>query len=229
MLGEVQRRGSPTKLFELSFRPCKDNDIPALARLAKEAWPANSTVGSVEDELSGMESYIEYSLSVSNWTEVAEAKEGVVGFLLGRIDRYPTRPLARRTFVGEFPAALSWLLKRREKTSWHLSFAWAILLTDLKLMLNRPASDASIEMFIVDSRHRGKGIGRELMERFLEAARRAGSKSVTVYTDDRMSNWQYYERWGFKKIKIFYDNITSKYSGRPAQGMIFVLDIGGGK
>jgi GNAT superfamily N-acetyltransferase len=80
-------------------------------------------------------------------------------------------------------------------------------------------------MFIVDSKHRGRGIGGELIERFLKAARDSGARLVTVYTDDRMSNWQFYERKGFKRIGTFYDNITSHYSGAHARGIIYALDL----
>jgi len=88
-----------------------------------------------------------------------------------------------------------------------------------------PKSDASIEMFMVDPKHRGKGIGTELIERFLKAARDAGSSLVTVYTDDRMSSWQFYERHGFKKIDTFRDDVSSLWSGGESHGIIFVLDL----
>jgi len=77
----------------------------------------------------------------------------------------------------------------------------------------------------VDSRHRGKGIGSALLERFLSAAKEMGSTRVTVYTDDLMSDWRFYERRGFKRITTFYDNITSCYSGTPSLGIIYAMDL----
>jgi ribosomal protein S18 acetylase RimI-like enzyme len=110
-------------------------------------------------------------------------------------------------------------------TPWHISMVWGIVLTELKLMVKMPRSDASIEMFIVNSKHRGRGIGTELVDRFLRAAKEARSTLVTVYSDDRMSNWQFYERYGFEKIGTFHDNITSFYSGGDARGIILALDL----
>ncbi len=193
--------------------------------MARDAWPARSMVGSSELEQSGMEGYVEYSLGASNWTDIAFTREGVVGFLFGRIDKYHERTIARKSMLGELPNSVKSFIKKGRVTPWHLSMIWGIVLTDLKLMLKMPESDASIEMFIVDSKHRGKGIGGELARRFLDAAREAGSSLVTVYTDDRMSNWNYYEKLGFERVATFHDNITSRYSGSDANGIIFALEL----
>lgn len=222
---QEQKKDSSAIQSEVSFRRYEQGDISVLARLARDAWPADASLGSAEQELSVMESYIEYSLSVANWTDIACTPEGIVGFLFGGIDNYPDKALRRKSALGELPAAIRWFLRRGQRTPWHISFVWGIILTELKLRLKTPRSDASIEMFIVDSRHRGRGIGGMLIDRFLNAAREAGSSLVTVYSDDKMSNWQYYERRGFKRVGTFYDNITSQYSGSDAHGIIFALSL----
>jgi len=210
---------------DTSVREYESGDLTACARIASEAWPAGPRAGASWKENSGMENYIEYSLSVSNWSEVALTAEGVVGFLFGRIDNYEGRARPKKYVLGELPSAIKWFLSRENKARWHIAFAWDIVLTELKLALNTPDSDASIEMFIVDSRMRGKGVGGLLLDRFLKAARESGSSLVTVYTDDLMSNWQYYERRGFRRVATFYDNITSHYSGSDARGIIFSLSL----
>ncbi len=212
---------------DVSFRRFTQGDIPSLARLARDAWPARTTVRSSELEQSGMEGYVEYALGASNWTDVACNSEGVIGFLFGRIDNYSGTALPGKPIVGELPSAIRSFFRKGQMTRWHLSMVWGIVLTDLKLMLNMPDSDASIEMLIVGSEHRGKGVGGQLVDRFLAAAREAGSSMVTVYTDDRMSDWRFYERWGFKRVRTFHDNITSRYSGSDANGIIFALDLQG--
>jgi len=210
---------------EVSFRRYAPGDIPVCARLAKEAWPADESVAAGYSEQTGMEGYTEYSLSVSNYTEIATAQEGVVGFLFGRIDGYPGKPIERQSTFGELPSLIRSSIERDQSFRSMFGFLWSLVLTDLKLMLRTPKSDAAIEMFIVDSRHRGRGIGSELIERFLKAARDSEARLVTVYTDDRMSNWQFYERKGFRRVGTFYDNITSHYSGAHARGIIYALDL----
>jgi ribosomal protein S18 acetylase RimI-like enzyme len=127
--------------------------------------------------------------------------------------------------LGELPSIVRSSLEHGPTMKSMLGFLWSLGLTDLKLMLRMPKSDAAIEMLIVDSRHRERGIGTELMDRFLRTAADSGARLVTLYTDDRMSNWQFYERKGFRRVGTFYDNITSHYSGAHTRGIIYALDL----
>jgi ribosomal protein S18 acetylase RimI-like enzyme len=197
--------------------------------LAEDAWPAGSAIGSKEQELSGMEGYMEFSLSLSNWTDIACTSEGIVGFLFGRIDNYLGKGKPKKSLLGEIPSITKSFFEYGRMTPGLLRFLWNLVLTEMKVKLRTPKSDASIEMFIVDSKHRGKGVGSDLINRFLSVAREAGSSLVTVYTDDRMSDWQFYERRGFRRVGTFYDNITSHYSGLDTRGIIFILDMRAGK
>ena len=168
---------------------------------------------------------MEHSLSFSNWTDIACTSEGVVGFLFGRIDNLPEMAMSKKPLLGEVPSIIKSFFEQDRMTPSLLRFLWNVVLTDLKLKLRLPKSDSSIEMFIVDSKHRGRGVGTELVDRFLRAAKDAGASLVTVYSDDRMSNWQFYEKRGFTRVGTFYDNITSYYSGSHARGIIFALDL----
>lgn len=197
--------------------------------MAEDAWPPGSALGHKEQELSGMEGYMEYSLSVSNWTDIACTSDGIVGFLFGRIDNYLGKEKPKKSLLGEIPSITKSFFEYGRMTPSLLRLLWNLVLTEVKVKLRTPKSDASIEMFIVDSRHRGKGVGSELVDRFLSAAKEAGSSLVTVYTDDRMSNWQFYERSGFRRVGTFYDNITSYYSALDSRGIIFTLDLREGR
>ena len=208
----------------LSFRPFTEGDVPACGRLARDAWPAGPGIASRETELAGMEGYVGYSLGSSNWGEVACTDGGIAGFLLGRIDGLPGGPPPERGVLGEVPSMLASALGDEHRPRL-LGFLWSLALTEVKVRLNTPASDASVEMFIVGSGSRGKGVGTALLERFLEAARGAGASSVTVYTDELMSNWRFYEGRGFRRVASFHDNITSHYSGSPSRGFVFALDL----
>lgn len=210
----------------LSFRACVKGDMPACARLAQGAWPAGPGVASKEVELSGMEGYMQHSFDSSNWSEVAYTDDAIIGFLFGRIDGLPGREALSGPRLGELPSVASQFLRRSSVDGRTLRLLWSLVMTELKLSLNMPESDATVEMFIVNSKHRGKGIGSMLLERFMKAAKDCGSSLVTVYTDELMSNWQFYERRGFKRIATFYDNITSYYSGRDSLGIIYALELG---
>lgn len=208
------------------FRGFQEGDIPACARLAEEAWPAGMDDGVEVIEHYGMEEYMEYALGLSNYAEIAYCPEGMVGFLFGRIDGLPWTERPRKSTLGEVPGILRSLFAHRRLSLNMISFVWSLLLSETKLKLRRPKSDASVEMFIVGSAHRGKGVGSELMNRFLKIAKDSGSKLVTLYTDNRMSNWQFYESRGFKRVGTFYDNMTSHYAGVYTEGIIYALELG---
>jgi len=182
-------------------------------------------MASKETELAGMEGYMEYSLEASNWTVIAYTPKEVIGFLFGRIDKSLDKGVPKRSVLGEVPSFLRSIIDYEHRNPRLLAFVLSLALTEFKLKLNTPRSDAAIEMFIVDSRFRGMGIGSQLLDRFMTAAKDAGSSLVTVYTDDLMSDWQFYERRGFRVVATFRDNITSHYSGSKARGIVFAKDL----
>jgi GNAT superfamily N-acetyltransferase len=209
----------------ISFRGYAPEDLLACTRLAEEAWPPGPDLA-IKDAVSwGMEGYIESSLTNANWTEVAYDSQGVVGFLFGRIDKYRGEATVRGSFFSELPMLAKYIVGRYRRTPGILTLFWTLLLTQLKLKLNMPRSDAEIGLFIVDSKHRGKGIGGMLFDRFLQTARDVGSTLVAVYTDDKTSNWQFYEKHGFRKVGTFHDNVTSFFCDVDSTGIIYVLDL----
>ena len=121
----------------VSFRRYAPGDIPVCARLAREAWPAHEDVAAEYSEQTGMEGYMEYSLSVSNYTEIATTPGGVVGFLFGRIDGYQGRPVERQSTLGELPSIIRSSLERDHSMRSTVGFLWSLVLTDLKLMRSR--------------------------------------------------------------------------------------------
>lgn len=210
----------------VSFRRYAPGDISACARLAREAWPAGRETGFQGSELAGMEGYMRYSLESSNWTDMAVAEGDIVGFLFGRIDGLPDAPVPGTSMFGELPSLARTFLARERVTPNVLRLFWSLVMTDVKLALNTPRSDAAVEMLIVDSAHRGEGVGGMLLDRFLGAAEASGSRLVTVYTDELMSNWRFYEHRGFRRVATFHDDITSHYSGSPAKGIVYVMELG---
>lgn len=209
----------------IAFRQCIPSDVSACARMAEEAWPADPSTFAKLRDLAGLEGYMAYSLARSNWTDIACVDAIPAGFLFGRIDGLPGIEAPSQHPLGELPWAVGSMLRARRDAPSLLRFLWNLELTDMKLMLNMPRADATIEMFIVGAEHRGKGLGTMLLDRFVGKAVGAGSTKVTVYTDDMLSNWQFYERKGFKRIGSFYDNITSYYSKKHCRGMVYSLDV----
>ena len=208
---------------EPSFRQFRPDDMDACSRLAWNAWAADADM---RDEFANprvMEGYVRTFMVRSNWTEIAYDSSGVIGLLFGRIGRIKNRekpgPLASE--LGMIPQFIFGVDGQRISPA----VIWHFFSTEFKVLVNVPRSDAEVNLIIVESRYQGKGLGKKLMERFIGAARDAGCKSVTLYTDDQASNWRFYEILGFKKVATFHDGLTSFFVERKANGLVYVLDI----
>ena len=172
-----------------------------------------------------MEGYVESSLMWSNWSEVACIDDSVVGFLFGRIDKTMRDKSHARSVYLETKMLSRWILRNPIELFRSFGLMWNVWITELKLAGHKPPSDAEIELLIVDSKHRGKGIGRSLVGRFLAAAREAGAGVVTVYTEDLQSDYQFYERYGFTKVATFHDDVTSYFANKDSTAIVFALDL----
>ncbi len=197
--------------------------MDACSRLAWDAWAADADM---RDEFANprvMEGYVRTFMVRSNWTEIAYDSSGVIGLLFGRVGRVKSSenpgPLASE--LGMIPQLIFGVDGQRISPV----VIWHFFSTEFKVLVNVPRSDAEVNLIIVESRYQGKGLGKKLMERFIGAARDAGCKSLTLYTDDAASNWRFYEILGFKKVATFHDGLTSFFVERKANGLVYVLDI----
>jgi len=209
---------------DIAVRKYQASDLRACAELAAEAWPSRMPTISREDQVDGMEGYMMSALAASTWAEVLDESGRVVGFLFGRIEKHRRAGVKLVPEQSLISMASAFIAARHERPSNILRMIWNVALTELKMSVNRPHSDAEITMLIVGSAHRGKGYGRLLVERFVDAARADGASVLTVYTDDQSSNWRFYERLGFRRVAEFYDNISSFWVGRRANGIVYVLN-----
>jgi N-acetylglutamate synthase-like GNAT family acetyltransferase len=76
---------------------------------------------------------------------------------------------------------------------------YALAFEALTLYANGTVTE--LQELVVDPRHRGKGIGRKLVESVVERARASGSVEVTVPTNRA---GRYYQRLGFEERAAYY-------------------------
>jgi len=210
---------------DVQFRQYSPSDLQACARLAEEAWPYGRAMFTAPSDTSTMTGYIQSTLIYSTWTEVVTISGEVAGFLFGRIKGQKTSRSSLRSMLEDMSTFSGMMFTNNLKPARAILMLFGITMTELKLEINRPKSDAEIELLIVSAAHRGSGIGKELVDRFVEGARRGGASVITVYTDDKTSNWQFYERYGFEKVATFYDNVSSYFADVDSNGLIYKLSV----
>jgi GNAT superfamily N-acetyltransferase len=84
----------------------------------------------------------------------------------------------------------------------------------------------STETFLLTSQREWRGgIGRVMMDAWLEESRSRGYRRSTVCTDSQLS-WDFYERYGFKRVREF-PLSAYQYSlpGEDVTGYIYSLDL----
>ncbi len=209
---------------KIGFREMRLEDIGECSRLAYDAWASDPEEPEQDVDPMVMEGYVRSFLARSNRNEVAFDSHGLVGLLFGRLAGAGGRGQLRASLaeLGMIPQ----FMFNRHASGMSPVVLWHFFMTEFKVFVNVPRADAEINLLIVDARNRGRGLGRALVDRFMARARAAGCRLVTLYTDDQMSNWRFYEILGFKKVATFDDGLTSYFSERAAKGIVYVLDLG---
>ncbi len=210
---------------EVTFRKYEAADLRRCAELAEQAWPMRGAPRTGPDEPRAFEPWIESSSMSATWAEVAVVSGEVVGFLFGSVDSLKPKGAALEEVLD-----MLWMVRRMLSggmDQWErpIRTMLGFFFTEFKLEVNRPEADADIILLIVDARLRGRRIGKTLVDRFVETARNAGARAVSLFTDDKISNWKFYEIYGFKKTSTFHDNISTYFAGEPANAIYYLLEL----
>ncbi len=204
----------------LRMRELREDDIAACSRLAWEAW-VDPDEPMDENQPSPMEGYVRSFLMRSNWNFVVEESGKIVALFFGRIGRGAGK---KGAFSNEISMIPHFLFGAGDK---HIPpiVIYHFFMTEFKVFVNVPRSDAEVNLITVSRKLQRKGLGRQLMDRFVSAAKAAGCRLLTLYTDNQMSNWRFYEIYGFRKVATFHDNLTSYFSETSADGIVYALDL----
>ncbi|MFL7792052.1 MAG: GNAT family N-acetyltransferase [Anaerolineae bacterium] len=209
---------------KLSFRPFHPDDLPACAKFAADAWPAISVLVPGQDGVKLMHGFIELARLPSTWLEVACISKKTVGLLFGRMDSDCTPVTALRTIFSSSRLGCKAILGQYGKIKKPLTLLRKGIATSDRVKKHMPESDAIVELFVVDSEHRGKGIGRALMDRFVTAAKNKGARVIALHTD-QLSTWQFYEKYGFKRWSVFTETISSYLKNKKMEGYTYVMEL----
>jgi ribosomal protein S18 acetylase RimI-like enzyme len=210
---------------EVTFRKYEATDLRRCAGLAEQAWPMRGERRTDPDEPSAFEPWIESSSMSATWAEVAVVSGDVVGFLFGSVDKMKPKGAGLEEVLN-----MLWMVRRMlsggfDRWEAPLRTMLSFSFMEFKLEVNKPDADADIILLIVDAKYRGRNIGKALVDRFVETARNAGAHAISLFTDDKISNWKFYEIYGFRKTSTFYDNISTYFAGEPANAIYYLLDL----
>ncbi len=220
----VPGTGSTAEGGEVSFREFKRSDTETCARISAGAWPETANV-SGGDTVRTMTLYVEFYVYSATWLDVACVDGKVVGLLFGRIDRDHGWLGRIRSRLGHIGVYMKLILGRYWKGPDRFKLVKFALSDDRNITENSPDADGEVMLFVVDGKFQGRGIGKALMDRFLQQARKADSKRITVSTNDIGCNWGFYDKYGFKLQGSFRDSFTSFVRKQEIKNLIFSIDL----
>lgn len=207
---------------DIEFRPYLRTDLPACADLCNEAFPLVSGRFAGQDVGKVMSGQVDGSRVSSNYQELAIVDREVAGLLFGWVKRGPMladiwRALNRLLLIG-----VRCLLGRYGSRRRLIGLVRPGVQELRALTRNMPDSEAQVLLFAVAPRYHGIGLGRALMDRFVNHARRYRVRSVSVPTDETASFW-FYEKYGFTRWAEYESPMESYLAGRPIKGFIYRL------
>lgn len=204
-------------LESLSFREYRLDDLQKCVEITANTWPELTR---------GMPLIsVEWYQGSATWKEVACVSEELVGVLFGRIDSdLPVLGRLRITLT-HVTMYLKLLFGLYGRVPHRLTVIRRAMSDDRRIAANTPEVDGEIAFFAVDAAYRRKGIGKALMSRFIDHAKKKGARRVSVYTTDPGSDWGFYERYGFRKHSSFRDGFMSFARNEDVTALIFVLDV----
>ena len=205
-------------LEAISFREYRPADLQRCVEITAAAWP-ELTRGRLD--VATMEWYG----WPATWKEVVCVSDTAVGILFGKVNSDLGMFGRLRTPLTHAAVYLKMLFGLYGKIPRRLSFIKSGLVDDRDIAAHSPEVDGEIIYFVIDSAYRRKGIGKELMGRFIDHARKKGARRVSVYTTEPGSDWMFYESYGFRKHSSFHDSFMTLVRNEEVKAMIYVLDI----
>ncbi|MBT9162294.1 MAG: hypothetical protein DDT27_00845 [Dehalococcoidia bacterium] len=204
-------------------------DYPACASIGAAAFALDA--GALERKLNGTtvkiyEAAVEICDGTSTYGELAIVNGEIAGFIFGRIERHFTL-IDKCRLVKKYLSLLGrFLLGQYGSCPKLVGLLGPLLREERELRRNVPPGEGRIEYFAVSPKYQGQGVGRKLMDRFVQHAARWGVQALSVFTGETVSFW-FYERYGFHRWAEFKSPLGSYLHGKPIKGFSYRLPLQG--
>ena len=209
---------------KLSFRPYRPTDLDKCAQIAADAWPFASSLVPEGDFPRLMRGYIELACLPSTRLEVACISDEVVGLLFAWIGSEMTLADRLRTPLTGVAMGIRAVLGQYGRIKHPIALLRDGIAAGSRVKDHRPRTEAIVELLAVSASHRRQGIGRALMDRFVNAARGRGVRRIALHSDE-MSSWRFYEAYGFERWATFREIISSRLTREEKKGFVYVIEI----
>ena len=209
----------------MSFRNYGFEDRERCAQISASAWPEIFSFAGEEGEANLMRFMVEFYSATATWQEVACISDKVIGVLFGKVNLDLPRFGRIRTFLTDSHVYLKLLLGHFGKIPKRMKIMRLAISDDKNIRANSPRADGEVTFLVVDEAFRGRGIGRQLMDRFVGYARSKNAKKITVNTTDPVCNLEFYKQYGFRRYSAFRDGLSSYALKSEVKILILELNL----
>ena len=216
----------------LDVRPYAQEDREAVYRIAADtAFFGEPVEQYLDDRRLFCDAFYGYYTDVEpehGW--VATANGAVAGFLMGCWDtkgrgnkfvRNILPDVARNVFAGKY---------RIGRRTW--LYAWGLLKQTASGLIRKDPHPLDLTSYPahlhinIDSGYRGRGLGRRLMEAYIEQLRNNGIPGVHLATTDlNAAACKLYESMGFKLLTAYPSDILNYVLEYPVEDRIYVMRL----
>lgn len=179
-----------------AFDPCRDTT--AAIRCYESGFGA--TIGPIFDysDPAAIEDLLMTDYRTSDYCIVAEADGEARGVLFGSLPSSKLKSLRQELmFAAMLFRRLVW--RRSEMRPFARAVLWHSTTREYLYYLHTPRGRAAEVGSLTSEEGWRKGIGRALMDAFVQEARSRGFRRVYLGTDTELS-WGFYEKYGFKRV-----------------------------
>lgn len=183
---------------KVKYRKLQKNDYKQIIKLIDDAWNFDKFIDNKKSKEHMLKGFMRTALSNQNYTQIAEVDGEAVGLLFGRIPKSKGRAKSLKSMPIALYHGIYLFIKGKNERKMLQDFGKMIVAYE-KLRKNTGKKfDAEIVLFIVNSKCRGLGIGKELINNYLDYCNKQKVKSLYVMTDTNC-NYGFYDHMGFTK------------------------------
>lgn len=213
-----------TSRRELRLRPYEARDRDSCIALMRATWDFDGLLPGGTGRVSEL-FFDEAVLGIDYSELVVDAEDRVQGLILGVIGDKAGNPLLRGIRAARFylRTALRLATGRFGPPLASARRLWELVRLTAGLDGERTRRDAYVSLFIVGEALRGQGLGRRLMDAFQNAAMGARRDRIYLWTD-KGCTYQFYDRYGFKRIKELRSEFLHEYGEGP-NGFVYAKPL----
>ncbi|QUH29737.1 GNAT family N-acetyltransferase [Vallitalea guaymasensis] len=178
------------------------------AKMMRKTWHYDKCFEGIKDNIYFYKIFFKYSMIASDYHDlIVDENDKLVGILMARSINKKKLSL---NYIGlGINFIFRWLTGEFGKRIQAIKNISIMVKDNEKIMKDVKKYDNEITLFFVDENTRGNGLGKKLMNRYINYCKNQGIRNIILMTDAGC-NYGFYEHYGFKRINAIHSDLFAK-------------------